>query len=159
MAKQNPGKLFEQDFIDSFSFDIFTFRLRDSTSAWGEGASKLRFTSNNPCDFLVFSHYNNTLLMLELKSFKGKSIPFTNIKSHQIQALTEKSKLEGVRGLFILNFRDLNETYAIDAEYIDKLYIEGKKSVPLAYVREHGELIEQKLKKVRYTYNIDKLIK
>lgn len=159
MAKQNPGKLFEQDFIDSFPFDIFTFRLRDSASAWGEGASKLRFTSNNPCDFLVFSYHNNTLLMLELKSFKGKSIPFTNIKGHQIQALTEKSKLEGVRGLFILNFRDLNETYALDAKWVDELYREGKKSIPLAYVRQHGELIEQKLKKVRYTYNIDKIIK
>ncbi|MFT8347349.1 Holliday junction resolvase RecU [Clostridium saccharoperbutylacetonicum] len=160
MAKQNPGKLFEQDFIDSFPmFDIFTFRLRDSASAWGEGASKLRFTSSNPCDFLVFSHYNNTLLMLELKSFKGKSIPFTNIKSHQIQALTEKSKLEGVRGLFILNFRDLAETYALDAKLVDELYREGKKSIPLAYMKKHGELIEQKLKKVRYTYNIDKLIK
>lgn len=160
-AKKSEGKKFEQDFIDSFPFDIWTLRLKDSAGAWNgaTGNSSIRFTSHQPCDFLVFSYHNNTLLMLELKSFKGKSIPFTNIKGHQIQSLTEKSKLEGVRGLFILNFRDLGKTYALDAEWVDELYRKGKKSISLAYVEKHGELIEQKLKKVRYTYNIDKLIK
>lgn len=154
---KNEGKKFEEDFINSFTDDIFTYRLRDSAGAWNNG-NKARFTSKNGCDFIIFNTIKGELLLLELKSFKGKSCSFSNVKAHQIQFLTEESKKEGVRGLFILNFRDLEETYILEAEDVNKLYLADKKSISLAFCRKNGQLLPQKLKRIRYEYNVDILI-
>lgn len=126
---KNEGKVFEEDFINSFPTDVFTYRLRDSAGAWGDGkdgvndsntkdTKKSRFTPTNICDFIVHNHIRGETIFLELKSTLQKSMSFSNLKKHQIKGLNEAGKYQGVKSYFIFNFRTLNETYAINAELI-----------------------------------------
>ena len=63
----------------------------------------------------------------------------------------------GVFGGFIINFRDLEETYFIDVHDI-LLYIKStdRKSIPVDWCRDYGVRIEQTKKRTRYTYNLSK---
>jgi len=159
---KNAGKIFEDDFANSFNNNVFIYRLRDTSSSWqgtGEGQSKSRFTVKNVCDFIAYSFITNKLLLLELKSFKGKSCPFSNLKAHQIKGLFEYGKKDGVYSYFILNFRDLNETYALKIDLIYNYWIESKtKSFPISWCRENGILIPQKLKKVHYKFDVEVIL-
>lgn len=144
---KNEGKLFENDFAKSFK-DIFILRLKDSASGWNNG-NMSRFTVNNPCDFISINIYNNKVLLLELKSFNGKSCPFSNFKKHQIDELNEYAlKFDHTQCYFILNFRELDVTYAVRATDIYKIYIdkEGRKSVSIKFCEENGIKIKQEKK-------------
>ena len=146
----NDGKKFEEDFIKSIPENWFKYRLRDSGGSW-QGGEKARFTPTNICDFIV---YNNKLWLLELKSHKGKSIPLSCIRENQIKGLEAASKL-GVDAGYIFNFRDVEETYFIDAAKINKfIELSTRKSIPLDFLKEHGMLIPQHKKKVRYRYDL-----
>ena len=104
---ENKGKVFEREFISSFRNDVFYYRLKDSSSSWGNDKNnmKSRFTSKNICDFIVYSYSNQgRLFLLELKSIQGKSCPFENLKLHQINSLYVESKKTGVEAYFIFNF-------------------------------------------------------
>ncbi|OAA87779.1 Holliday junction resolvase RecU [Clostridium ljungdahlii] len=156
---QNQGKKFEQDFYNSFLSShkkVFIYRLRDSSSAWNIG-EKGRFTISNMCDFIAFY---KKLLLLELKSFRGKSCPFTNIKKHQVVEMYNSQKnCDDVKAFFIFNFRDLKETYAVNINYIYNIYTERtRKSVSLNFCKENGTLIGQEIKRTRYSYNLKKFL-
>ena len=159
---ENKGKVFEREFISSFRNDIFTYRLKDSSSSWGNDKSniKSRFTSKNICDFIVYSYSNNdnkgTLFLLELKSIQGKSCPFKNLKLHQINSLYIESKKAGVEAYFIFNFRSYNnQTFAVTADKIYDFYNNSNhKSFSLDWCKENGIFINCKLKRVRYKYDI-----
>jgi recombination protein U len=163
---KNPGKLFEEDFMESFPCDMFTYRLRDSSGAWGDdnkelsnGKNRARFTPTNICDFVVHNYINHETLFLELKSTQQKSMSFTNLKKHQIKGLYKAGKYNGVKAFFIFNFRTFGETYAINAELINEFYEKAeRKSFSIEWCREHGILIESKIKRTRLDYNIDKLL-
>jgi len=147
---QNAGKRFEEDLIKSVPNDWFKYRLNDSASSW-QGGEKARFTPSNICDFIV---YNGNLWLLELKSHKGKSLPLSCIREKQLQGLVDANK-RGVLAGFIINFRDVQETYFIMAESIKQfIETEERKSIPISYLRFCGELIPQTKKKVRYNYDL-----
>lgn len=113
----------------------------------------------NPCDFLVYSSISKKLLLLELKSCKGKSCPFSNIKTHQISKLYEYSKKDGVEAYFIFNFREVNQTFAVTAQKIHDFYEQAeRKSFCLEWCRNNGILIESKLKRIQYSYDISVLL-
>lgn len=157
---KNAGKIFEEDFADSFPDTVFIYRLRDTSSSWqGAGNGKSRFTVKNICDFIAYSNISNTLLLLELKSFQGKSCPFSNLKPHQVKSLYIEGQKDGVKAYFILNFRDLEETYAIDAELIYQFWEKAeRKSFSIDWCRENGTLIEQEIKVTHFKYKVDKLL-
>ena len=147
---QNEGKRFEEDLIKSVPNNWFKYRLNDSASSWSSG-EKARFTPSNICDFIV---YNGNLWLLELKSHKGKSLPLSCIREKQLQGLVDANK-RGVLAGFIINFRDVQETYFIMAESIKQfIETEERKSIPISYLRFCGELIPQTKKKVRYNYDL-----
>ena len=147
---QNEGKRFEEDLIKSVPNNWFKYRLNDSASSW-QGGEKARFTPSNICDFIV---YNGNLWLLELKSHKGKSLPLSCIREKQLQGLVDANK-RGVLAGFIINFRDVQETYFIMAESIKQfIETEERKSIPISYLRFCGELIPQTKKKVRYNYDL-----
>lgn len=155
---ENRGKSFEKDFVSSFSKEIFIYRLKDSSSSWGNDKSniKSRFTSKNICDFIVYSSNQGKLFLLELKSVQGKSCPFENLKLHQINSLYIESKKLGIEAYFIFNFRSYNnQTFAVTADKIYDFYNNSnRKSFSLEWCEENGIFISCKLKRVRYSYDI-----
>ena len=96
---------------------------------------------------------------MELKSTKQKSLPFNNIKNNQLIGLCNASKYPGVQAYFVINFREIEETYSIEAVKI-KEYMENTdtKSISLDFCRENGLKIEQELKRSRYRYNLNALL-
>ena len=147
----NTGKEFEKDFQNSIK-EGYLYRLRDSGGSW-QGGNKSRFTPSNICDFIYFK--SPKMYLLELKSHKGKSIPYTALK--QLDKLVEVNnrKLENLKALFILNFADLEETYVIEAESIASIKeSKSRKSLSIEDVREYGYKVDQVKKKVRYRYKL-----
>jgi len=147
----NAGKSFEVDFIKSVPDEWFKYRLNDSASSW-QGGDNSRFTPSNICDFIV---YNNKLWLLELKSHKGKSIPLSCIRPKQVEGLLKAYK-KGTNAGFIFNFRDVEQTYYVNANHINCFLVsKTRKSIPLSWIEEMGTLIPQMKKRVRYNYNLE----
>ena len=167
MAKKiKHGKRFEEDFIKSVPDRCDITRLKDA-GGWSK-ASNTRFTSSNPCDFIVFSKqfagdFDGLMYKLELKSVMGKALPYSNIKDHQLDSLCESAQ-KGVRAVFIVNFRSTNETFMIHAETM-KRHIEAKiprsnkKSLSLEDARKYGTLIPQTLIRVRWRYDLEGILR
>jgi recombination protein U len=157
MAK-NPGKKFEEDFVKSIPDRCDVTRLKDG-GGWSN-ATNMRFTSKNPCDFIVFSKPEDVMetgdmYKLELKSTKLKSLPFSNIKDNQLNSLLE-SQRKGVMAWFIVNFRSVNETYIIAAHQVAGFIEKGeRKSIPLDWCRLNCRCIKQSLIRVRWRYDLE----
>ena len=96
------------------------------------------------------------LFLVELKTHKGKSIPIAKIRPNQIQGMEKATHYEGVYGGFLINFRELEETYYITVQdVIQFTQTEERKSIPVEWCRDHGVKIEQKKKRVRYSYDLE----
>lgn len=156
MAK-NHGKRFESDFVKSIPDRCDITRLKDA-GGWSN-ATNMRFTSKNPCDFIVFSRQFNLsddglMYKLELKSTLGKSLPFGNIKKHQLIELY-KSETKGVWAGFIVNFRDTNQTFKIlVSDMLSFMENTDRKSIPIGWFESNAVLIKQSLIKVRWRYDL-----
>lgn len=146
MAK-NEGKSFEQDIKDSFPLDFYVERYKDDTAGF--------YGVSNPADYRIYK-YPYTFL-LELKTHKGKSLPIDRIRPNQLKGLAKAVQYRGIFGGFIINFRELEETYFVPVSKVVSFIIsKERKSIPVEWCRENGVEIEQRKKKVRYTYNLDK---
>lgn len=96
------------------------------------------------------------LFLVELKTHKGKSIPIAKIRPNQIQGMEKATQYEGVYGGFLINFRELEETYYITVQdVIQFTQTEERKSIPVEWCRDHGVKIGQKKKRVRYSYDLE----
>jgi recombination protein U len=147
----NEGKKFEQDFIRSVPETVFKYRFKDGTAGWGE-QDKTRFQAPNICDFLLF---DGRLWLLELKSHKGKSIPFSCIRENQLTELSKAEIFDGIIPGFVFNFRDIAKTYFLHIRHAYYYYHHAdRKSFPLDFVQEYGQEIRAELKKVRYRYDV-----
>ena len=146
MAK-GIGKIFEEEIKASIPPEFYTERYKDDTAGF--------YGVSNPADFRLYK-YPYTFL-LELKTHKGKSIPLDRIRPNQIQGMAKAVEYMGIFGGFIINYRDLEETYYISVmQLVDFINSTERKSIPVEWCRENGVRIEQKKKKVRYTYNLSK---
>ena len=158
----NAGKKFENDFKNSVNTDeIFLHRFKDGTTGTVNG-QMIRFKNKNLCDFLLFK--DGQLVLVELKSFLGKSMSFSNIKSTVdeqqtfLYNLRLEAKKNNVKAYMILNFRDLSETYAVDIHNFDEFYkITNKKSISIDEVRQLGKQLFQQKKRTNYRYEINSL--
>lgn len=154
MEKKKPvkhGKRFEADFIASIPARCDVTRLKDG-GGWSN-ASNMRFTSNNPCDFIVYSH--GKMYKMELKTVKDSTMPFSNIKEHQLVGLSD-SATKGVMAKFIVNFRGVNETYMIDVvNMITIIKTCDRKSLTVELAKQYGRLIPQTIKISRYKYDLE----
>jgi penicillin-binding protein-related factor A (putative recombinase) len=105
---KGTGKLFEEEFQTSCKEQkIWFFRVRDVNPM----ALKSNFkTPENPYDCLFYKE--GYLFPSELKSTKGKSLPFKNIKNHQIESLISSNTYDDriIPG-FIINFSDLERSF------------------------------------------------
>lgn len=154
--KKDAGKLFEQDIRASIPQGFFIERYKDDTAGF-KGVA-------NPADFRIYK-YPFTFLW-ELKTHKGKSIPLSKIRNSQLKEMGKASPYYGVCCGFILNYRELEETYYIPFVYLVNVYYllsnegeyevkqDGRKSIPVEWCRENGARIPQTKKRVRYTYDL-----
>jgi recombination protein U len=153
---KNEGKKFEEDVIKSVPSEWFYQRLKDA-AGWSNGENT-RFTISNPFDFIIFD--GKMLFCLELKSCLGKSLPISNIKPNQITGLISAHEKIGVRAGLLINFRDVEETYFLDAFELNLFIKSGaRKSIPIDHCRELGVLVTQKKKIKRYSYDIKEFVK
>jgi len=67
---------------------------------------------------------------------------------------------DGVSTGFLLNYRDLEETYWVEAGKIQVLKEKGEiKSLSVEWCRSEGIRIDQSLKRTRYYYDIPRLLR
>ena len=143
--------------------DILFYRFKDSPFSFAN-SEKTKFTINNICDCMIF--LSGKLLFLELKSTKGKSFSFTE---HSLRQLNDINKIIhnkqglkrfGVYGCFIIEFRELEETYFIQVQDILKYLNENNtKTINIQkYIKDNKFIkVEQKLLRKNYTFDIRKL--
>lgn len=145
----DAGKKFEQQIKRSIPPHIYYYRLKDDMSGFK--------AINNPCDYILYSYPH--MYLLELKTHKGKSIPFSALTNGQIIGMYEAKKFDGIKAGFVFNFRDLSETYYVDINTFMEFYNNTtRKSVPLDFCKEKGVLVAQEKIRVNYKYDIAKLI-
>lgn len=151
---------------------MFNFRVRDVDHT---SLKPGRAVPRNRYDYLLYK--KPYLFPLELKSTQSQRFSFVgenpDIKEHQIKALTEDNKYEGSTCGLLLNFREPknrlffihiedfnNYIYAaqngLQENYKSKI---NRSSIPLRICEEIGIEIESSLKRTRYFYRLDKLIK
>ena len=133
--------------------------------------NNLRFSMQNPYDYLLYYYPN--FFALELKSTEGTSISYWSeefedknkkqtfmIKKNQIKSLIKASTHKGIVAGFVLNFRKYNHTYFLSIEDFNNMVtnIDKKSFNESDVIKANGYLIEQKIKRVRYWYNIEKFI-
>jgi recombination protein U len=150
------GKIFEAEIKASIPSDFYVERYKDDTSGF--------YGVSNPADFRLYK-YPLTFLW-ELKSHKGKSLPLAKIRNSQLKGMEKANTHKGIYCGFILNFRDIEETYYITfSELVAEYYIkdtkgefvikpDGRKSIPVDWCREYGVKIAQTKKRVRYSYDL-----
>ena len=117
---KGTGKLFEEEIQTSCKEQkIWFFRVRDVNPMAIKPGYK---TVENPYDCLIYK--SGYLFPSELKSTKGKSLPFKNIKDHQIEGLVSSNTYDKriIPG-FIINFSDLERAFFLHidcfVEYIE----------------------------------------
>lgn len=169
--KPNLGKKFEQD-IRAFAKKqgLWFMRIHDSDLSWAGGNTK--FTNPNPCDCLIFDSDTRTLFMIEQKSTIHKNItiqtsPEQNggmIKFQQINALSNNALFEGIEGVLLLNYREVNDTgeiidehtYFLDIKDFSNFLVETeKKSINRNDVEKYGGvLVPQRKSRKYFTYEV-----
>jgi recombination protein U len=157
---KNLGKIFEENFRKSVPDNVFFYRFRDNSSSFYGGNANLRFTSSNIADNMLF--FNGCLLLNELKSHKGKSIPINCIcgnktKEKQIRDMLEANKFYNVFANLIVFFSDVERCFVINIEEFDNFVRCGqRKSIPISFFEENGIEIEVTKKRTNYTFNLKK---
>lgn len=89
--------------------------------------------------------YQGHYIDFEAKETRQKqSMPMKNFHSHQIEHMDQVIQQGGIC-FVLLHFSSLKETYLLPAPYLIEFYKidKGSKSMPLAYIQEHGYLINQ----------------
>ena len=160
------GKLFENDWKKSIPKDMYYQRIKDNPTLFGnkeENNSNLRFTPKQPFDAFLF--HSPCLYCFELKSTKGTSISFKGtspmIKEHQIKELSNASTYNNCIAGFIFNFREpQNIVYFQNIKDFNNFLNETtKSSINQKDIINYGGLIvEGEIKKVRWKYNINKMV-
>lgn len=167
----NTGKIFEQEIKSSIPENCYFFRIADPPQSFTQDSSSLRFSLQNPYDCFIYSYPN--FVALELKSVessltfyredfvsdKSKKQAF-NVKKNQIKGLQKAAEHKGAIAGLIINFRKSNHTYFIEInQFVKMTNVLTKKSFnEKDIIQNNGLLIEQKLKKVHYSYNIEKFL-
>lgn len=147
---KSAGKRFEEQIEKSCKKqDIFFLRLKDA-GGWNRGEDT-RFTVHNLCDCVM--HFKNYTLLVELKTHLGKSIPLTALKQYEKMS---KVNHNGVVALFILNFRELGETYLITAKEVERC-LNYRKSVDLKFCQDNGFLVSQEKLRTNYIFDLKKV--
>jgi recombination protein U len=97
------------------------------------------------------------LYLLELKSHKGSSLPFTAIRKNQLTELSKASTYKNITAGFIINFAEKERTFFCKVD--DVLYFiehEDRKSIPISWCEEWGREIQSRKLKANYRYDLER---
>lgn len=151
---KSVGKVFENNFRLSCPSGWFYYRLFDGTAAYNK-SENTRFQLSNICDCIIFT--GTKLLLCELKSFKGTSMPYSNIRENQLARMLKAEGYENVKPYFILNARRIEKTFCLTPTTLIKIKEEStKKSINIKALETHPDIYEipNKKKKVNFTYDL-----
>ena len=130
MAGKNLGKAFEdrmkRDWLRCFP-DTLCYRLPDQQSGYAGGGG------SNPCDFFCFT--GNELLMIECKAHAGQSIPFSAIR--QYDKMLGYKNLKNIYPGVLVWFYEKDTIIWVSIEEMEKMVIDGEKSIGLRMVKEN----------------------
>ena len=136
----NLGKKFEQKFRECWLSTFpnsFIYRLQDQMSGY-------KVISRNPCDFICYA--NSILFLIECKTIKGKSFPFSNLT--QYDRIKEYVGIEGVRCGVIIWYYDCDKVVYIPISTVTQMLNDNLKSVNIQKISNHN-IIEIPSKKLR----------
>lgn len=155
----NTGKRFESDFKASVPENVWYYRFRDGTANYSGGTNEnVRFQQSNIADCMIFGY--GKLFICELKSHKGKSIPFNCIRENQIEQMQKAERFDGIIPLLIIHFADCEKSYAVGINEFCNLMDEStKKSANIAEIESIGIEIAARKLKVNYRYDLEELLK
>lgn len=153
----NNGKIFEQEIKASVPEDVFYYRFKDGTASWGK-SDNTRFQAHNICDCMLFD--GQMLYLLELKSHKGKSIPFSCIRQTQLLELTQAGMYDNIVAGFMFNFRDVGRTFYVDASDVGMLMaLKERKSISIDFCEQNGTEITGTKKRTRFVWDLEKFLR
>ncbi len=160
MSKQNPGKIFEEDFKNSVPKTAYYLRLHDSAIGFDIEKSTQRFSLQSPYDCIICNH--GQMWCFELKSTKEAYIAFKGktpkIKIRQINELI-KAKTAGAKSYLVINFRTYEKTFLIDPDdFMDFVDNTDKKSINIDEAEKIGIPLKSEKKRVRDRYDITGII-
>lgn len=169
----NSGKVFEDCFRKSVPEHCLLVRLPDPPQAFTK-SSFSKFSVKNPYDFLLFDTNHRTLVCLELKTTKYKSMSFEDVDAddnntkmihrHQIIGLTKSSKYDNVCAGFLLNFRDeknnCERCYFQNIEDFNKMVrkINKKSFNELDLLSNNAVKVIGEKKRIHYRWDIKSLL-
>ena len=156
---KNEGKVFEDDFKASVPKDVYYLRLNDSAIGFDVTHSTQRFSLKSPYDLILC--YHGQMYAIELKSHKENRIGFGEkapIKRKQIENLVKANNAGAIAGI-VLNFRDYEKTYYIDAKTMLKFMDScGKKSINIQDAEELGTIIPEQKKVTHSWYDVGPIL-
>jgi recombination protein U len=129
------GKRFEQDFMNSVPTGFYYYRLRDA-AGWRVGTDT-RFSVSNDYDLFMFAL--GWLFAMELKTVKGKSIPFSALNPRQEAGLMKAAAHEGVQAGVLVYVRGSDEIFWVPIwEWVNAKARLERKSLGLSELRSIG---------------------
>ena len=123
----NVGKKFEEQLKKDWEKTIpesIIIRIPDQIS-------KFKGTSSNICDFIAYK--NPILYMIEAKSCKGNTFPFTNLR--QYDKLLQYSNIDGVCPGVVIWFIERDHVIFVSAKGLYLMKQDNKKSVNIKMLK------------------------
>lgn len=154
------GKKFEQDFQKSVPTGFYYYRLRDA-AGWRVGTDT-RFTVSNDYDMFMFAL--GYLFAIELKTVKGRSIPFSALNSNQEMGLMKAAAHEGVQSGVLVFLRASDEIFWVPIwEWVSAKARLERKSLGLTELRDIGIAVSFRRPRTRikvdvYTFVVDTIL-
>lgn len=136
----NLGKKFEQKFRECWEATFpksFIYRLPDQMNGY-------KVVSKNPCDFMCFNE--NTLFLIECKTVKGKSFPFSNLT--QYDKIKEYVGIQGVRCGVVVWYYNEDSVVYIPISTVTKMLNNNIKSININKIDDYN-IISIPSKKLR----------
>ena len=147
----SKGKQFESVVHESFEKlpDVSVDRLRD--------APKKQKGVDNPADFIVYKKPHE--VYVECKSHKGNTLPFSCIRPNQIEGMTQKAKIEGVKCGLLIWYIEHDATIWVPIETVNQLIAEGEKSIHyFKIINRNHIVVHGKKKRVYFEYDMNRFL-
>ena len=148
----NRGKKFEDVVRQCFekADDVSIDRLRDAPK-------KLKGV-DNPSDFIVYKKPHE--IYVECKSHLGNTLPFSCIREEQIQGMTKKVEIEGVKAGIIIWYIDHDLTIWIPIDEVVNMIDQGYKSINVKDLNYPRNIIriDGTKKRIYFDYDMNKFL-
>lgn len=148
-VSKSRGKDFETELSDSMrAAGVITHRIRDGYTIVGGH----KVAQKNPCDFYAWLPTDSGVVCLavEAKATREASLPFDNVKPHQVEALLEfECAHRDMHGFIAVNYycadglRGGNRMFFVPImTYASFMSSSGRKSLPMRFLEGDETCVE-----------------